>query len=136
MLTLTYERTARVLLASFSGIFSSDDLYDLDLASADIVLMEGPVRSILDFTAVQTVAVPATLLIQRGRQPQIFSGQRSAIVAPQNEVYDLARSYANLQRDFGNVEPLVVQSFDEALRAFHLKTPKFQPLLPGLRSIG
>ena len=136
MLTLTYERTARVLLASFSGIFSSDDLYDLDLASADIVLMEGPVRSILDFTAVQTVAVPATLLIQRGRQPQIFSGQRSAIVAPQNEVYDLARSYANLQRDFGNFEPLIVQSFDEALRALRLNKPKFQPLLPGLRSIG
>jgi len=136
MLTLTYERTARVLLVSFSGIFSSDDLYDLDLASADIVLMEGPVRSILDFTAVQTVAVPATLLIQRGRQPQIFSGQRSVIVAPQDEVYDLAKSYANLQRDFGNVEPLVVQSFEEALRVFRLKKPKFQPLLPGLRSIG
>lgn len=136
MLTLTYERTARVLLVSFSGILSSDDLYDLDRASADFVVAEGPVRSILDFSAIQTVAVPTTLLIRRGRQPQIFPGQRRVILAPQDEVYDLARSYANLQRDFGNVEPLVVQSFDAALRALRLKKPKFQPLLPGLRSIG
>jgi hypothetical protein len=36
--------------------------------------------------------------------PQILLGQERIIVAPQQEIYELACAYAAQQRDFGNVE--------------------------------
>jgi hypothetical protein len=130
MLDLAFERSHRVLLARFHGIFEPADLRRLDEAVRDLVREQGPVRGLLDFTDVTLVAVPETLLRARSRLPQISPGQMRAIVAPQDEVFALATACGARQRDFGNVRPLVVRTLDEAYEALGLEQPHFMALSP------
>lgn len=128
MFTLAFERTHRVLLARFSGVFSSEDIVRLDRAVIDFVTREGPIRGLLDFSQVEAVAVPQTFFVARGRSPQIAPGQERVIVAPHPEAYELARAYASQQRDFGNLEPRVVTSLWDAYRLLGLERPEFRTL--------
>jgi hypothetical protein len=65
-------------------------------------------RSIILRTSVILVAGKplsfACFFVWRGRLPQILLGQERIIVAPQQEMYELACTYAAQQRDFGNVD--------------------------------
>ena len=50
------------------------------------------------------------------------------MVAPQGEIYELFRAYAQTQFDMGNGRMMIVQRIDEALRLLRLHTPNFQLL--------
>jgi hypothetical protein len=50
-------------------------------------------------------------------------------VAPQHEIYELFRDYAQAQLDIGNGTMMVVQRFEDALRLLGLRDPNFQPLM-------
>ena len=50
-------------------------------------------------------------------------------MAPQQELYELARAYVAQQRDFGNSEGQVVRTLDDAYLALDLKQPDFHPVL-------
>jgi hypothetical protein len=43
-------------------------------------------------------------------------------------MYDLTRTYATQQRDFGNLEPRVVRSLWDAYRLLDLDEPDFQAI--------
>jgi hypothetical protein len=60
--------------------------------------------------------------------PQILLGQERIIVAPQQEIYELACAYAVQQRDFGNVEPQVVRTLGDAYRILDLHQADFRPV--------
>ena len=128
MFVLSFDEQHRVVLARFSGIVSSEDLERIDDALATLVAREGFVRGIFDFSAVEANAVPLTFLVRYGRLPQILLGQERAIVAPQQEVYDLACAYAVQQLDFGNMEPKVVRDLDDAYRLFGVAEADFCPV--------
>ena len=131
MFVLSFHKEHRVALARFSGIVSSEDLTQLDDALAALVTREGFVRGIFDFSTIEANAVPRSFLVTYARLPQILLAQERVIVAPQQEVYDLACAYAVQQRDFGNMEPTVVRDLKEAYRLFGVEETGFGPLGAG-----
>jgi hypothetical protein len=128
MFTLAFERTHRVLLVRFVGIFTSEDIVQLDRAVIEFVAQAGPVRGLMDFTGIEAFAVPHTLLAERGGLAAIVPGQERVIVMPNTELYEVARAYASQQRDVGNLEPRVVMSLWDAYRLLGLDQPDFEPL--------
>ena len=64
----------------------------------------------------------------RARLPQILLGQERVIVAPQQEIYELACAYAAQQRDFGNVVGQIVRALDDAYRMLDLEQADFRPV--------
>jgi hypothetical protein len=129
MFILLFEPREKVLLARYSGVFSSEDISALDANTVAIVAREGYVRSIFDFTDVKAVAVPRTRLLERGKKLRMNPGQDRVIVAPQQEIYELYRDYAQGQLDFGNGELMVVRTLVEALDLLGLSNPDFQPVV-------
>jgi hypothetical protein len=85
----------------FAGVLSTEDIEGFDKALAAFVSRHGFARGIFDFSSVQANAVPQSFLVWRARLPQILLGQERIIVAPQQEIYELACAYAAQQRDFG-----------------------------------
>ena len=130
MFTLLFDAREKVMLTRYSGVFSSDDISSLDEFVAGFIAREGIyVRNIFDFTAVEAVAIPRPRLLERGRKPRTNPGQDRVVVAPQHEIHELFRDYAQAQLDIGNGKMMVVQRFDEALRLLGLRDPNFQPLM-------
>jgi hypothetical protein len=126
MFRLSFDSNHRVLLAQFSGVLSSEDIKGLDKALVAFVSRHGPARGILDFSSVQANAVPQSFLVWRARLPQILLGQKRIIVAPQQEIYELACAYAIQQRDFGNVDGQVVRALGDAYRMLGLEQSDFR----------
>ena len=129
MFNLAFDSSHRVLLTQFEGVLSSEDIKGLDKALAAFVAHRGLARGILDFSLVQTNALPQSFLIWRARSPLILLDQERVIVAPQQELYELARAYVAQQRDFGNLEGRLVRTLDDAYLALDLKQPDFCPVL-------
>jgi hypothetical protein len=128
MFNLSFESGHRVVLAQFAGVLSSEDIKGLDKALAAFVARHGLARGILDFSSVQANAVPRSFLIWRARLPQILLGQERIIVAPQQEIYELACAYAAQQRDFGNIQGQIVRTLGDAYLALDLKQTDFRPV--------
>jgi hypothetical protein len=126
--TVLFEPRDRVTLTRYSGLLSPEDLATLDNFVAAFVAREGYVRSIFDFTDVETFAIPRSRLVERGRKPRMNPGQDRVFVTPQQEIRELYRDYAQVQRDFGNGEMMVVQTMAEALLLLGLHNPDFQHL--------
>ena len=125
MLSLAFDRKHRVLLATVSGIFTSDDLDEFDREMLGFVAREGCVGAIIDYTHVQAMAVPETRLRHRAQQP-LFLPDR-ILVAP-SDLGDMARAYAVQQREAGKKEPIVVETIEEALALLGLGNPRFEPI--------
>jgi len=68
------------------------------------------------------------LLSPEDRKPRMNPGQDRVFVAPQQEIREICRDYAQVQRDFGNGEMMVVQTMAEALLLLGLHNPDFQHL--------
>jgi hypothetical protein len=128
MFNLSFESGHRVVLAQFAGVLSSEDIKGMDKALAAFVARHGLARGILDFSSVQANAVPRSFLIWRARLPQILLGQERIIVAPQQEIYELACAYAAQQRDFGNIQGQIVRALGDAYLALDLKQTDFRPV--------
>jgi hypothetical protein len=96
LIPLLGARRGRLLILRPDG-----ELTALPAALGAFVARHGVTRGILDFGSVQANAVPRSFLTWRARLPQILLGQERVIVAPQQEIYELA-FYAAQPRDFGN----------------------------------
>jgi hypothetical protein len=128
MFTLFFESREKVLLVRYSGVFTSEDISMLDAATVGIVAQEGYVRSIFDCTDVRIVAISRSRLSERARKLRMNPGKDRVTVAPQQEIYELFRDYAQAQLDFGNGELMVVRTLGEALEMLRLRNPDFQPI--------
>jgi hypothetical protein len=93
MFSLSFDSNHRVVLAQFGGVLSTEDIEDFDKALAAFVSRHGFARGIFDFSSIQANAVPQSFLVRRARLPQILLGQERIIVAPQQEIYELACAY-------------------------------------------
>jgi len=123
-----FDRQHRVLLTRFSGTFGDDDIVAHDRAIVPLVASEGGVPGIMDFTAVDNVAVTASRIAERGWRPQLVPGQIRIIVAPQPEVAALGRLFINYQQTVGSTIPQIVETLDEACTLIDLVDPQFEPL--------
>jgi len=114
MFSLSFDGNHRVVLAQFAGVLSTEDIEGFDKVLAAFVSRHGFARGIFDFSSVQANAVPRSFLMWRARLPQFLLGQERVIVAPQQDIYELACAYDAQQRDFGNVEGQVVRALGDA----------------------
>ena len=130
MFTLEFDRTHNVLLTRFSGMLLPDDIRNLDQAVRLFVRDHGPVRRVLDFSDVSTVAIPESFLGSRSRVIQISLGQAHVFVVPQEELLALVRHYVRQQRDYGSPEPAIVPTVGEAYVVLNIDAPRFAPV-PG-----
>src|SRR5437868_11933327 len=127
MFSLEFDRTHNVLLTRFSGMLLADDIRDLDQALRLFVRDNGPVRRILDFSDVSTVAIPESFPSSRSR-PQISLGQAHVFVVPQEELLALVRRYARQQLEYGNPEPAILPTIGAAYVVLNIAAPHFAPL--------
>ena len=128
MFSLSFDTNHRVLLMQFEGVLASEDFEGLDNALLAFVSRYGLARGILDFSSIQANAVPQSFLAWRARLPQILLGQERIIVAPQQEIYELACIYASQQRDFGNLKGRIVRALGDAYRLLDIEQSNFRPL--------
>jgi len=128
MFMLSYERNHNVLLARFAGVYSSEDIADLDTALLEFAARHGPAHIIRDLSAVDGVAVPASKIVQRGQEPPINPGYRRVTVAPRPDLYETARIYGVEQRLAGNDAPKLVSTLDEAFQELNVVDPQFEPV--------
>jgi hypothetical protein len=129
MLRISFERKYRVLLASFSGAFTPDDIALLNATVADFRKSQGPVRGIVDMTAVEVIGVTLEDMTRAARgQPQIMAGQDRVYVIPQTLLFGMGRLFGTYQGLAGFTEPHVVRTMPEACEILGLVDPDFQPV--------
>ena len=128
MLSLAYDRTHRVLRVTISGIFASQDMEELDHVVIEFVARQGQVRCIYDYTDVEALAVPESLMARRAQRPLIVREQR-VIVASRIASGEAARLYVRYEREAGQKEAAVVDSLDAAYALLRLKNPRFEPVV-------
>jgi len=81
-LALSFDQTNRVLLASFSGVFSKQTTIDLDTAARALAALHGPFAVILDFTQVTELALQLRDWPQFATNRRAIRGTRRIMVAP------------------------------------------------------
>ena len=128
MFILEFDRTHNVLLTRFSGMLLPDDIRSLEEAAHLFLRDHGPVRRLLDFSDVSTVAIPESFL--GSRLTQISLEQAHVFVVPQEELLALLRHYVREQRDHRNPEPAIVPTVGDAYVVLNIDAPRFAPV-PG-----
>lgn len=128
MFTLEFDRIHNVLLTRFSGMLLPSDIRSLEDAAHLFVRDHGPVRRLLDFSDVSTVAIQESFLLSPSALTQISFGQGSVIVVLQEEMLELVRRYARKQREYGNPEPTIVRTIAEAYAVLDINAPAFAPV--------
>jgi hypothetical protein len=128
MFTLAYDKGHKVLRARFEGVLSSQDIEELDRAVIAFTAREGPTHGLVDFSAVDLVAMPEALLVKRSQQPPFSPGyKRVFVVSPQ--AFELARTFASHQTAAGLGSVDLVTTLAEAYRILRLpKVPRFEPV--------
>jgi hypothetical protein len=127
MLSLAFDRKNRVLRVSVSGVFSSEDMAEVDRAVIEFVAREGQIRGIFDCTEVEAFAVPDSRFAQRAQRPPIMHDQR-VIVASRIAGDEAPRAYGRYQREAGQKDAAVVGTLDEAYALLGLENPRFEPV--------
>ena len=126
MFKLLFDPRNRVLLTRLSGTYTQDDLVVRDRAVARFVARHGLMRGIMDFTAVEEIAVPIDRLVRRAHEPPLLPGQARVIVAPGGAAYEMNRVMIAHHLYVRKVEPLLVRTLEEACRALDMSRPAFE----------
>src|SRR4029434_2866045 len=90
MFTLEFDRIHNVLLTRFSGMILPDDIRSLDQAARLFLRDHGPVRRLLDFSDVSTVAIPESFLSSPSALTQISLGQAGVFVVLQEGTLEVS----------------------------------------------
>src|SRR5262245_23594160 len=118
MFTLWFDRASDVVLARFTGVFTTEDFTNYDaamihfLGSLDERAGER-VRTLCDFSAVEAIAVPESRMAEQGSHPPIVQRLR-VVVAPPFAGDDFGQSYREQQRTVHGTEPVIVANLKEA----------------------
>src|SRR4051812_44825426 len=107
-----------------------DDIQLCDRAVLLMVGRVGPVRGILDFTAVDAIDIAQARLAERARQPQIAAGQERVFVVSNPALMSMAERYAATQGAFGNMAPRIVGTLVEAYTLLEMDRPAFEAIKP------
>lgn len=128
MFSLFYERHHRVLMVRITGVLSSDDIAMHDRAVLRFLAGKDGVRAIYDLSKVETLAIPASKIAQRGQRPAIVTGQR-IVVSSSAGGTEFVRIIADEQRTAGLAEPTVVPTLEQAYALMGLgKDAAFEPV--------
>ncbi len=113
MFAIFYERHHRVLMVRITGVLSSEDIAAHDRVVLRFLAGKDGVRAIYDLSKVETLAIPASKIAQRGQRPAIVTGQR-IVVSSSAGGAEFVRIIADEQRTAGLAEPTVVPTLEQA----------------------
>jgi hypothetical protein len=130
MFTLLFDRASEVLLARFSGVFTTEDFHELDDALIHFLSGEGQafadrVRAIFDLSDVEAIAVPESRAAEQASRPPIVHGVR-VVVAPRNAGDEFGQTYRRHQRLAVDSEPVIVATLAAAYALLGLENPRFE----------
>jgi hypothetical protein len=122
------DRRNGVLLVSFTGPFTPDNLAVFDDELASVIAREGAMPIVVDFTDASCTGVKASTFEGRGRRSSVVPGKPRLFVTNNELIHGLLRLYSAYQDDRGEKCPLIVRSRAEAFKALSLVDPSFEPL--------
>jgi hypothetical protein len=96
-------------------------------AAREFVAVHGNCDGIVDFSAVQKVDVDVAYLRSYGGSPRVMAGAKRVLVAPDDEMFGVARLYGLRQSTSQGEEPMVVRDLQAAYDLLGVKDPDFQP---------
>jgi hypothetical protein len=128
MFTLAYDERYKAVLVRFTGVFSSEDVAALDAAGFEFTARKGPSHWLLDFTAVESVALPMSKLMLRGRQPPISPGHERVYIVQSPQTLEMARAFNAQQALAGSSGLHIVTTLEEACALLGLDDPRFDPV--------
>jgi hypothetical protein len=97
----------------------------------EFAAVHGNCDGIVDFSAVEKVDIDVAYLRAYGASPRVMAGAKRVLVAPDDEMFGVARLYGLHQSNSQGEEPMVVRSLQAACDLLGLKDPDFQPLITG-----
>jgi hypothetical protein len=97
-------------------------------AAREFAALHGNCDGIVDFSAVEKLDIDVAYLRAYGGSPRAMAGARRILVAPNDEMFGVARLYGLHQSTSQGEEPMVVRDLQEAYDLLGLKDPDFQPL--------
>lgn len=130
MFTLLLDRPHRVLMARLSGICSSEDLQEMDVAQIRYLSQDpdpDTVRAIYDYHLVDAMAAPRTRIAERAAQPPVIRGPRVLVAYP-TAPHDFGVTFNRIQIERFKHGIAVVRTLPEAFALLGLDKPDFQPV--------
>lgn len=125
MITFAIARTKQVLHVACAFPVTAQNMKRLAVARDAVLAREGPMHTIVDFTASPPGDIPTTLARERAAVPAPAPGRRRVHVAPGDHLYGMMRIYAAYQDDPGL---LIVRSLVQAYDALGVAAGDFEPL--------
>ena len=121
------DRNHKVLLVRFGRALTRQALEAMVKAARDFAGVHGNCDGIVDFSAVENLDIDVAYLRAYGGSPRVMTGARRILVAPDDEMFGIARLYGLHQSTSQGEEPMVVRSLQAAYDLLDLKDPDFQP---------
>ena len=115
---LLFDRKHRVLLVKFGHVLTRQLLEAMVQAAREFAGVHGSRSS----TSTSPICAPTA------GSPRVMAGARRILVAPDDEMFGIARLYGLHQSTSQGEEPMVVRSLKAAYDLLDLKDPDFQPL--------
>ena len=128
-LELFFDQTNKVLLATFSGVFTQQITIDLDTAARALAAQHGPFAVILDFTKITELALQLRDWPQFATNRRAIRDTRRIMVAPPIDMFIPLRLHGPHHGRAGENTD-VVTTRAEAFRQLGLASPAFEPLAP------
>jgi predicted phosphodiesterase len=131
---LLFDRNHKVLLVRFGRTLNRQTLEAMVQAAREFVAVHGNCDGIVDFSAVEKVDVDVAYLRAYGGSPRVMAGAKRVLVAPDDEMFGVARLYGLHQSTRQGEEPMVVRTLQAAYDLLGLQDPDFQPFEIGGQS--
>jgi len=128
-LALFFDQTNKVLLATFSGVFTQQTTIDLDIGARAVAALHGPFAVILDFTRVTELALQLRDWPQFATNRRAIRGTRRIMVAPPSDMFIPLRLHGPHHGRAGENTD-VVTTRAEAYLQLGLRSPTFEPVAP------
>jgi hypothetical protein len=124
---MLFDSNRKVLLVKFGRALTRQALEAMVQAAREFAAVHGNCDGIVDFSAVEKLDIDVAYLRAYGGSPRVMTGARRILVAPNDEMFGVARLYGLHQSTSQGDEPMVVRDLQEAYDLLDLKDPDFQP---------
>lgn len=128
MFSVSYDLRNRVVWTSFSGVFTAEDLRNMNDIGMIILEAEGTLNCVFDFSACTGTSISRDQIVQRARRPSSEKAIRRIIVASHPDLLALAHSFAATQALLGDKAPVILHSPDEVAGALGVSSVHPKPV--------
>jgi hypothetical protein len=124
---LLFDSRQRILLARFGPVLSEAAMEALNAAVMRFVAREGPCPGILDLSAVADVALSSAYVARLAQRRGVLVDERRVIVAPNDELFGLARMFG-AYNDASGDHIVAVRNLGQAYAALGISELDLHPV--------